>query len=358
MTRRVGSAKAAPKAAAVPQPTIQEQSIAGAISTGTHGTGITIGNLVTQIAAITLVTGIEGAEPLVLTPKDGADGDQFRAARVSLGALGVITSLTVSCVQNYNLRRGYYLCRFTDVVNKMNNMDIFLRNTRVRFWVLVPSFDRNYNVLVTTMNPPEETDSIPDTSTPADFTGPLPMGIEDLLTILKALLGLPAEGCVPLGSSVENYASVLTLPVELIPWPHRECEYAVPIENAQEALLAFKEVLDGGFFPLKLPLEVRFVANDDSLLSPARKHPEYPKSDGVVYIGAMTHDNALEVFQRFEPLMKDFGGRPHWGKHFTLTRKEIRDMYPDSFDAFNKIRRELDPKGLFENSLIRRLFAD
>ena len=57
-------------------------------------------------------------------------------------------------------------------------------------------------------------------------------------------------------------------------------------------------------------------------------------------------------------MMKDFGGRPHWGKHFTLTRKEIRDMYPDSFDKFNEIRKELDPKGVFVNSLIRQLFAD
>jgi FAD/FMN-containing dehydrogenase len=210
--------------------TIKKQSIAGATATGTHGTGITIGNLATQIEAITLVTGIEGAPPRVI---------------------------------------------------------------------------------------PKANDYFP------------------------AVVG--------------NYSDMLTFPVRLIPH-HWECEYAVPMNNAKEALNALKTVLDESEISLLLPLEIRFVARDNFLLSPAANDPRYPQSNGVCYIGAMTDKNATEVFQRFEPLMKQFGGRPHWGKHFTLTRNEMRDMYPGSYDDFNNIRKDLDPKGIFTNSLIHQLF--
>jgi FAD/FMN-containing dehydrogenase len=54
--------------------------------------------------------------------------------------------------------------------------------------------------------------------------------------------------------------------------------------------------------------------------------------------------------------MKDLGGRPHWGKHFSLKRSEVEAMYPDSFDKFCKIRKQLDPKGVFTNTLVQQLF--
>ena len=79
-----------------------------------------------------------------------------------------------------------------------------------------------------------------------------------------------------------------------------------------------------------LPVEVRFVAADHSLLSPARGR-------NVCYIGVSTQPNANEVYSRVEPILKDFGGRPHWGKHFSMKRNEVEAMYPDSFDKFRQI---------------------
>jgi FAD/FMN-containing dehydrogenase len=89
--------------------------------------------------------------------------------------------------------------------------------------------------------------------------------------------------------------------------------------------------------------------SDHSLLSPARGRD-------VCYIGVSTQPNANEVYARVEPIMKDFGGRPHWGKHFSLTRTEVEAMYPDSYDTFRNIRKELDPKGVFTNTLLQQLF--
>jgi FAD/FMN-containing dehydrogenase len=66
--------------------------------------------------------------------------------------------------------------------------------------------------------------------------------------------------------------------------------------------------------------------------------------------------SANELFARFEPLMKQLGGRPHWGKHFTLTPDDLTRMYGANYDTFKQIRHQLDPTGLFENTLIRNLF--
>jgi len=146
----------------------------------------------------------------------------------------------------------------------------------------------------------------------------------------------------------DDYVRVLTVP--LLPVLHRECEYAIPVENTAAALRALRREVEEGDLNLKLPVEVRFVAKDDSLLSPARGRD-------VCYIGVSTEHNANEAFERFEPIARRLGGRPHWGKCFSLTASDIRSMYPDSFATFRDIRHELDPHGVFANEFLTQLFA-
>src|SRR5207249_1218518 len=98
------------------------------------------------------------------------------------------------------------------------------------------------------------------------------------------------------------YDQILTIP--LLPILHRECEYAIPMGKTAEALRAFKKAVDEGDLSLTLPLEVRFVAEDETLLSPAY-HQD------VCYIGVATQPNANEVIERFEPIVKSLGGKPH-----------------------------------------------
>jgi FAD/FMN-containing dehydrogenase len=97
------------------------------------------------------------------------------------------------------------------------------------------------------------------------------------------------------------------------------------------------------------------MAPETHLLSTAHDRPK-----GVMYMGvsatADVMDNAPEMFERFEPIMRDLGGRPHWGKHYSLTRQDLERMYPQTFDAFVQTRRRYDPKGVFLNSLLRQLF--
>jgi FAD/FMN-containing dehydrogenase len=308
---------------------ITEQSIAGAISTGTHGTGLTFGSIGTQIISVQLVSGTGD----LVTITD-ADPDHLNAVRLNLGALGIITQMTIQCVPDYDLEFAACWCKFNDIVDQMETLA--QTNTRVKFWWLIPPIGDKDNVIMTTENPV-------GAATPASSAEGLPM---DTIGILDNLGNATVSETHPFLKYTGKYDQVLTIP--LLPILHRECEYAIPTGNTAEALRAFKRQVDEGNLSLTLPVEVRFVAKDDALLSPASQQ-------AVSYIGVATQPNANEVIQRFEPIMKRLGGRPHWGKCFSLTRVEAEAMYPN-YEKFRTIRNELDPNGVFSNEFLKYFF--
>ena len=313
---------------------ITEQSIAGVISTGTHGTGLSLGSISTQIIGMRLVTGT--GDFISITDQDV---DLLNAARLSMGALGIFTELTIQCVADYNLEYTAYWCKFDDIVDQMETLA--QQNMRVKFWWLVPPIGPKDNVIMTTENPVGA-----QPANPAPHNSALPMDTNGLLNNFLHLIN-NAPGLHQFLRYTGRYNQILTLP--LLPILHRECEYAIPIGKTAEALRAFKRAVEEGDLSLTLPVEVRFVAQDNTLLSPAYRRD-------VCYIGAATQPNANEVIERFEPIMKSFGGKPHWGKCFSMTRKEAQEMYPDTYDKFRQFRQQLDPKGVFANEFIRQMF--
>jgi FAD/FMN-containing dehydrogenase len=322
---------------------ITEQSIAGATATGTHGTGIRLGNLSTSIVGMHIVTGTGDVLKITET-----DTDLLNAARVSIGALGIVTEVTLACVPHYQLENTTYFCKFDTVIDKLDQLN--QENERFLLWWLVAPFGPKDNVVVVTMNPPGTPAGLLGQATVA-ATGPgapgrLPMDTNDVLNVLSRLFPQPTPFQKFL-TQKGKWNQMLTIP--LIPVFHREFEYAIPAERTTEALLGLRTIFEEGDISTTLPVEVRYVAKDESLLSPSRGRD-------VCYIGIATQPNANEVYSRVEPLMKDLGGRPHWGKHFSLRRSEVEAMYPDSFDKFRKLRKELDPKGVFANSLVKEFF--
>lgn len=324
---------------------ITEQSIAGAVSTGTHGTGIGLGSLSTQVIGATMV---DGTGTIVALPK----GDpRLKAAALGLGALGILTKVRLQVVPHYRLEYNAYVAKFDTV---MDNMDALTsENVRVLMWWLVPFFKRD-DVIVITKNPP---------GTPPGVLGhaedrvkkpfgldlaPLGKGSDPLWTFVAAQGLGGGRGFKKIWHMEGPYSQILTLP--LLPIFHTECEYAIPYAATVPALKEFRKVVEENDFDLKLPVEVRFTAQDDLTLSPAHDGP-------MCYIGASTEKNTAEVFARFEPLMRLHGGRPHWGKHFTLTRADIQGMYGTRYDDFVALRNASDPDRVFTNSLLRELFG-
>lgn len=312
---------------------ITEQSIAGVISTGTHGTGLAFGSIGTQVIGMRLVTGTGDVKVITQT-----DQDLLNAARLSLGALGVITEVTIQCVPDYNLEFAAYWHKFDAIVDQMDTLA--QQNTHIKFWWLIPPIGAKDDVIMTTENPP----AAGAATTPA--TQRLPMDVMELLNNFFQLFTGGGPGTNPFLKYIAPYDQVVTIP--LLPVFHRECEYAIPVGKTAEALRAFKRAVDEGDLSLTLPLEVRYVAKDNTLLSPAY-HQD------VAYIGIATQPNANEVIERFEPIMKRLGGRPHWGKCYSITRAEAESLYPN-YEKFRTIRKQLDPNGVFSNEFLKYFF--
>jgi FAD/FMN-containing dehydrogenase len=319
---------------------ISEQSIAGAFSTGTHGSGLNLGAISTQVMGIRLVDGTGEVKEIT-----EADKDDLAAARINIGALGIITAVTLDCVPFYQLDYAAYVTTFEEILANIDQLAA--ENDRVVvWWLLMSKKKRDTCVLITKNSLGHPVSSIlPNPDTPVGQCKPLSKD----LTVLQAMLGkTPKKGFRLLQRCRDDYYKILTIP--LLPVYHRECEYAIPADKTVAALTKMRDIVEEGDVTLRLPVELRYVAQDDILLSPCRSGP-------MAYIGASTLTNSTEVFERFEPLMKSFGGRPHWGKNFTVTQEEFqKTMYPGSYDDFRKVRDKYDPDRVFANTMLTELF--
>jgi FAD-linked oxidoreductase len=325
---------------------IAEQSIAGAISTATHGTGLRIGNLSTRIIAMNLVT----SDGHLLRLSAESDPELMAAARVSLGALGVITLVTIQCVKAFNLRVRGEVRPFDQVLGQIDQLN--RENERVRlYW-----FSGTDVIYVMTFNPTNERETARQPIAEWFNNVALRQGLMSIL--LKTGHRLPAsvnrinqfQARVGFKSEDRVAQSDHALTIAMPPF-HQETEYAVPVERTVQALRLTRELIERNHFRANVPVEVRFVAADQNMLSPA-----YDRD--VCYLGAYTYGGefARDYFQGFERAMKSLGGRPHWGKCHNLTVVEARAMYP-LYDRFNGIRRRLDPCGTFANPFIHNLFS-
>jgi L-gulono-1,4-lactone dehydrogenase len=334
---------------------IGEQSIAGAISTATHGTGIKFGGLHTQVVEMELVT--EEGQPLTIS--EDADPELMAAARVNLGALGVITRVTIQCVPYYNLERNAQPLPFEEVLDQVDGL--VDSNDGVRLYWLPYTDVIQVATINRTQRPPTPRNRYKEWFTNVVVKRELMELLVETGYDLYQLPGLDARIDVVddvnrfmarVGWTKEElvapYYRALNIPM---PPEHSECEYAVPVERAAEAVRLTRWIIEENDFHVNFPVEVRFVAADEAMLSPA-----YGRD--VCYVGAYTFGEgfARPFFDRFEREMKQLGGRPHWGKRLTLNREEARKQYP-MWERFDEIRKELDPKGTFANGFIRDLFG-
>jgi L-gulonolactone oxidase len=132
---------------------------------------------------------------------------------------------------------------------------------------------------------------------------------------------------------------------------HQETEYAIARDRAAEAIDRTRQLIEAAPYRVNFPLEVRFVAADDIPMSPACGRES-------CYVGAYVSslEWAPAYFADFQELMRDYDGRPHWGKTFDRSAAELRALYP-AYDEFDQLRRRCDPAGVFRNRFTDRVFA-
>jgi FAD-linked oxidoreductase len=323
---------------------IDVQSIAGAISTGTHGTGATLGNISTQVVGLTLVTGTGE----VITCSESQNRDIFKAAQIGLGALGVITDVTLHCVPAYRL---HYEWRKISLSDALDNYDNYRRRFRNFEFYWLPYTDA---CLAKFIRATEEN------SRPKNFyrrfnETVLENGVFWLLSefcrrfpdrsaSVARLVGKLISG----GSDVQ-YSHRIYATTRLVKF--QEMEYNLPVENFGAALREIDECIRRERFEVHFPLECRFTAADDIWLSPA-----HGRQSAYIAVHMYKGMEYQRYFAAVEAILRAHGGRPHWGKLHTLTAPDFAALYP-CWEQFQSVRRTLDPDGVFLNSYLKTIFT-
>ncbi len=324
---------------------IDVQSIAGAISTATHGTGARLRNIPSQVLALTLVL----ADGSTLECSAERDPELFRAARVGLGALGIVAEVTLRCVPAFVLDGLDRPAPLADTLERFE--ELALGNDHFEFFV----FPHCATALTRTNN---------RTDAPARPRGRANAYANDVLLTNHAFglicgLGRRLPSQIPrlnrlvtrlAGSSrrVERSDAIFASP-RLVRFT--EMEYALPRQSTPEAVRQVLALVEREGFAVPFPIEVRTVAADDALLSTAAD-----RDSGFVAVHMYRGMVWEPYFRAVEAVMHELGGRPHWGKRHFQTAATLRPRYP-AWDRFQAVRRRLDPEGRFANAWTDRVLG-
>jgi FAD-linked oxidoreductase len=324
---------------------IDVQTIAGAISTATHGTGGALKNIPSQVRALKLVL----ADGSLLQCSAESDLEAFRAARVSLGALGVIAEVTLQAVPAFTLRGVDAPAPLEEVLESFEER--VRANDHFEFFV----FPHARTALTRTNNRTEEepkrrsrlsayvNDVVLTNHAFGLFcrTGRrFPRAIPRVNRLVTRLAGASER--------VESSAAIFSSP-RLVRFT--EMEYAIPRERLPEAVRRVLDVIDERGFRVPFPIEARAVAPDDAFISTAAG-----RESGFVAVHMFEQMEWEPYFRAVEQIMDELDGRPHWGKRHFQTAATLRPRYPD-WDRFLAVRRRLDPGGRFANAFTDRVLG-
>jgi L-gulonolactone oxidase len=338
----LGPALAARGLALENQGDVDPQTVAGAIATATHGTGGRFANLSSRVVAMRVVTASGSVVQL-------REGDDLLAGRVSLGALGAISTVTLRCVPSFAIYRrdeprplDDVLARFDGHVDGSDHFELFV-------------FPYTRTALTLTS---ERTDREPR---PA---GAVQSFVRDVLLENAALelacrAGRLAPAAIP---RINRVVVGLMSPAEQLDLSHRvyanrrtvrftEMEYAIPRERVPEALERVLHLIERRRLPIGFPIEVRAVAPDDALLSTAEGRPT-----GYIAVHQYRGMEFEGYFRGVEAIMEEYQGRPHWGKRHYQSAATLRPRYA-GWDRFLAVRERLDPGRKFENDYLRRVLG-
>lgn len=326
---------------------IDRQSIAGAISTGTHGTGSTFGGLATQVRGVTLITG--DGEMMRIDEDDNSE--LLPAVALGLGALGIIAEVTLACVPRFLIQAEERAAPLEDVLDTVAERAASVDHFEF-FWF------------------PHTSTALTKTNTRLPLTSrrkPLPVlkrWVDDTLLANGLYRATCFAGTLlpPLIPPVNRMAEKLTGNRSFTDISHRvfttkrtvrfrEMEYALPAENVATAVREIEAVIAKKRWRISFPIEVRFTAADDLWLSTA-----YERATGYIAVHRYVHENPARYFQAVEEILLGLGGRPHWGKMHTLDAASLGGLYP-RFDDFLAARERLDPRRLLTNPYLNRVLG-
>ncbi|HEX3706936.1 MAG TPA: D-arabinono-1,4-lactone oxidase [Mycobacteriales bacterium] len=325
---------------------IDVQTLAGAISTGTHGTGAKLGGIATQIRGLQLVL----ADGSVVEVSATSDPELYNAARVGVGSFGVVTGVTLACEPRFELTAVEEPMPIERVLEEFD--DLVDANEHFEFYW----FPHTDIALTKRNNRPT-----------VDAPGRLPRWREwlddELLTngLFEVLQRLERRrpSAIPalnrLSAKALSARSFTDVSHRVFVSPRRvrfrEMEYAVPRENLVDVFRELRAWIERTGTTISFPVEVRIAAADDIWLSTASG-----RASGYLAIHQFHRIDFEPYFRAFEAITAEVAGRPHWGKLHWLDADALRARYP-RFDDAMTVRDRVDPNRIFSNSYTRQIFG-
>ncbi len=337
---------------------IDVQTVAGALATGTHGTGARLGGLATQVEALELVL----ADGSVVTCSASSRPELFAAARIGLGALGVVTTVTLRCVPAFTLLADE---RPMPVEGVLEQFDALAEaNDHFEFYW----FPYGSNALVKRNNRLAGAARAAGAPGASAVPPPLPAWrrfwefevMENAGFGALCRLGRARPRLIPalnrFSSSALSARTYTERSDRVFVTPRRvrftESEYAVPRESLGHVIAELRRAVPRLSDPVMFPVEVRVAAADDIWLSTA-----YGRESAYVAIHQYAGLPYQDWFDRFESIVAEVAGRPHWGKMHSLDAARLGDLYP-RFGDFRRVRADADPERRFGNAYLTRVLGD
>jgi len=308
-------------------------SVAGAIATATHGSGIHNGNLATAVRALEIVT----ANGDVTQLSRDKDGDQFAAAVVGLGVVGIVTRVTLDLQPTFQVAQTVYQnLSFSELEHNFDG--IFGAGYSVSLFTDWQNH-RATQVWIKRRLAPGETHNSPE----------LFYNAKRATEKLHPITGHPAESCTEqMGIPGPWYQRLPHFKMEFTPSSGRELqtEYFVPRDHGYEAILAVEKLKDK-ITPHLFVTELRTIAADDLWMSTAYKRD----SLAIHFTWKPEWDAVKQILPQIEAQLKPFNPRPHWAKLFTIPPQQLQAQYTRLSD-FKSFVSKQDPKGKFRNNFI------
>lgn len=300
---------------------IDSQAIAGALTTGTHGTGARLPVLADAIVGMKLVQ----PDGSIITV-DETTPDLLLAGRVSLGLLGAISEMTLQVTDSYRLREKIWREDFESAMDMHDELAEKHRHFSF-FWCPYEESRHCY--------------CLPDTAATSKSgrtTDVCEMKIMDLTDE------------EPFEAEFEKVAySSDVYPIEYVANFH-ELEYAVPREHGKDAVRAVRKLMLEEFPDAIYPIEYRFTSGDEAWMSPFHRQESV-----TVSVSGEPGKDYWDYLRAVDKILRGYGARPHWGKMHFLTGEDVTAIYPRAND-FRALRRKLDPQGFYLNDHLSQLF--
>ena len=321
-------------------PDINKQTLAGAMATGTHGTGKGITALHGQVTALKIVT---PAGEVVECSRD-VRPELFHSARVSLGAFGVLSEVTLA---NQPLTRVRKEVRLVDTEALLKDWPALAARHRNAEFLVLPFTGKSALIThdvtdepVRPRGPDQDADTLMSLKTLRD--------VFEFTPSLRKRLASAALEDIPPEIAIDEGWKLLS---NERPVRFKEMEYHLPIAEQVGALREIIARIERDATDVFFPIEARIIAPDDAWLSPF-----YQRESGSIAIHAYYKEPHDWMARLAEPVLREAGGRPHWGKLHSLGAAELAALYPQFAEA-NAVRRSLDPQGRMMNPFLKKIFG-